>query len=120
MMAAKVPDKYRRGFETTRADSKGVHRTHRPNDHGLTTLKLGDTVYCKYMDHVQGHRVDPLVVSPQVRECLAWLVYRCPEYVTLVLDRDAGPPMLKSGDRKADVLCLLRGDIVELRRLGGD
>ncbi len=83
-----------------------------------STESVNPMVYCKYRDHVQGHRVDPLVVSPQVRECLAWLVYQCPDYVTLVSDRDAGPPMVKRGDSKADVLCLLCCDILELKRIG--
>lgn len=80
-------------------------------------LETGCRVYCKYRDHVMGHRTDPLVLAPQVRECLAWMVYECPEYVTLVLDRDAGPPMPRAGDPKADALCLLRSAVVELRRL---
>ena len=61
--------------------------------------------------------MDPLIASPQLRECVAWLAYECPDYITLVMDRSAGPTMPKRGDPGAQVLCLLRSEISELRRL---
>ena len=80
-------------------------------------LNEGDIVFVRYRDHVKGRTMDPLIVSPQLRECVAWLAYECSDYLTLVMDRSTGPKMPKSGDSDAQVLCLLRSDITEFRRL---
>jgi len=77
-------------------------------------------VYVRYRDHVLYHRGDPLALRPQVREAVGWLVYEGEDYITLAWDRDAEPPTLKGGDPKASGLVLLRGDILELRRLIGE
>ena len=74
-------------------------------------------VYIKYRDHVLYHRSSPESFSPQIRETIGWLVYESHDYITVCWDRDASPPTLKGGDPKASGLVLLRGDILELRRL---
>lgn len=79
--------------------------------------KSESLAYVRYRDHVLYHRGDPLSLKPQVRETVGWLVYEAPDYITVAWDRDADPPTLKGGDPKASGLVLLRGDILELRRL---
>jgi hypothetical protein len=74
-------------------------------------------VYVRYRDHVLYSRMDPLVVAPQIRECVGWLVHEASDYLVVCWDRDAGPPGLRGGDPKASGLVLLRSDILELRRL---
>jgi hypothetical protein len=74
-------------------------------------------VFVRYLDHVLYNRASALAMKPQTREAVGWLVYECEGYLILAWDRDAGPPTLKGGDAKASGLVLLRGDIVELKRL---
>ncbi|MCJ7424597.1 hypothetical protein MUP01_10075 [Candidatus Bathyarchaeota archaeon] len=73
--------------------------------------------YVRYRDHVLYHRSNPESQSPQIRETVGWLVYEGEEYITICWDRDADPPTLKGGDPKASGLVLLRGDILEMKRL---
>jgi hypothetical protein len=75
-------------------------------------------VYVRYLDHVAFNRSSALVMAPQTREAVGWLVYECSKYVTLTFDRDAGPPTLKGGDPKASGLVLLKSAILELQKLG--
>jgi hypothetical protein len=77
-------------------------------------------VFVRYNDHVLYNRADPLVMGPQVREAVGWLVYECSTYVTIAWDRDAGPPSLRSGDPKASGMVLLRSDILELKNLNAE
>jgi hypothetical protein len=74
-------------------------------------------VHVAYRDHVHFHRASPLIMAPQLRECVGWLVYDCPDYIVVCWDRDAGPPTLKSGDPKASGLVILRGDVAKLETL---
>jgi len=74
-------------------------------------------VYVRYFDHVVFSRTSALMLSPQVREAVGWLVYECERYVTLSYDRDAGPPALKGGDSKESGLVLLKTDIIDFQRL---
>jgi hypothetical protein len=74
-------------------------------------------VYVRYLDHVFFSRCEPLLIKPQVREALGWLVYDCEKYVTLCWDRDAGPPTIKGGDPKASGLVLLKSDMLEFKKL---
>jgi len=77
-----------------------------------------NVVYIRYLDHVMYSRVDPLIMSPQTRETMGWLVYECEQYVTIKHDQDAStPPTLKGGDPKASGLCLLKTDILEIQHL---
>ena len=77
---------------------------------------FGKLVYVRYLDHVLFHRAEPLVLKPQVREALGWLVYECELYITVCWDRDAEPPTLKGGDPKASGLVVLKTDIQQLKR----
>ena len=74
-------------------------------------------IFVRYLDHVVFNRASALVMKPQVREAVGWLVYECDYYITLTWDRDAEPPTLKGGDPKASGLVLLKTDIQELKRL---
>jgi hypothetical protein len=56
-------------------------------------------------------------MGPQLRECVGWLVYDCPDYIVVCWDRDAGPPTLKGGDSKASGLVILRGDLAKIEAL---
>ncbi len=80
-------------------------------------LLSGRFVLAKYRDHVLYHRSNPDDVMPHTRECIGWMVYECPEYIVIAWDRDSGPPRIRGGDPKASGMVLLRGDILELRRL---
>lgn len=73
-------------------------------------------VYVRYRDHVLFHRGNPQIMKPQIRECLGWLVYECPEHIIVCWDRDLEPPTLKGGDPKASGLVLIQSDILEIRR----
>lgn len=81
-------------------------------------VRPSSVVYVRYRDHVLYHRGDPVLMKPQIREAIGWLVYEASEYIILAWDRDAGAPTLKGGDPKASGLVLLRSDILELKRLG--
>jgi len=70
-----------------------------------------------FLDHVQYSRASALVMSPQIRETVGWLVYECEQYITIAYDRDVGPPTLKGGDPKASGLVLLKTDILEMKKL---
>jgi hypothetical protein len=76
-----------------------------------------DIVVVRYLDHVQYSRAPALVMSPQTRETVGWLVYECEQYITLAYDRDVEPPTLKGGDPKASGLVLLKSDIIDFQRL---
>ncbi|MCL5876557.1 MAG: hypothetical protein M1540_01940 [Candidatus Bathyarchaeota archaeon] len=76
-----------------------------------------DIIFVRYLDHVAFNRSIALVMQPQVREAVGWLIYECDQFVTLAFDRDAMPPTLKGGDPKASGLVLLKSDIIELKKL---
>jgi hypothetical protein len=75
-------------------------------------------VYVCYRDHVLFSHCSPLVVQPQVRETVGWLVYETDGYITISWDRDHSPPSLKGGDAKATGLVIMRTDILELKKIG--
>jgi hypothetical protein len=71
-------------------------------------------IYVRYLDHVLYNRSSALLMGPQTREAVGWLVYDCDLYIILSWDKDAGPPTLKGGDPKASGLVLLKSDILRL------
>jgi len=77
-------------------------------------------VFVRYVDHVLYNRALAMVMKPQVRKAVGWLVYECEQYVTLTWDCDDEPPTLHGGDPKASGLVLLKTDILELKRLTAD
>jgi hypothetical protein len=86
------------------------------NEPKLYPAAFDGFVYVRYLDHVVFNRSSALVMAPQTREAVGWLVYECSEYVILAFDRDAGPPTLKGGDPKASGLVLLKSDVLELKK----
>jgi hypothetical protein len=79
--------------------------------------ELGRPFLARYRDHVAFRGADPDLMAPQTRECVGWLVYDGPDYITLVFDRNADPPTLKGGDPKAGGLTIWRCDLVKLEAL---
>ncbi len=73
-------------------------------------------IYVRYLDHVLYNRSSALLMGPQTREAVGWLIYDCELYIILSWDKDAGPPTLKGGDPKASGLVLLKSDILRLVR----
>ena len=78
---------------------------------------LHNLIFVRYRDHVLYNRSSALMMQPQNREAVGWLIYDCELYVILSWDRDAGPPTLHGGDPKASGLVLLKSDIIALERL---
>ncbi|MGE5555935.1 MAG: hypothetical protein ACM3UY_06720 [Methanocella sp.] len=95
----------------------GVDAGTLPNEPQLYHAVFEGLVYVRYLDHVAFNRSSALVMAPQTRKAVGWLVYECSEYVTLAFDRDAGPPTLKGGDAKASGLVLLKSAVLELKKL---
>ena len=74
-------------------------------------------IFVRYKDHVLYNRSCALMMHPQTREAVGWLVYDCERYIILTWDRDVDPPTLHGGDPKASGLVLLKSDILELQKL---
>jgi hypothetical protein len=74
-------------------------------------------VLVRYRDHILFRNLDPLGLKPQLRETVGWLARESEEAVLILWDRGLeGLPHGRSEDR-ASGLVILRGDIIELRRL---
>jgi hypothetical protein len=71
-------------------------------------------VFVQYQDHVMYNRSSALMMQPQTREAIGWLVYECDSYVIISWDRDSGPPTLHGGDPKASGLVLLKSDVLRI------
>ena len=78
---------------------------------------LQKLIYVRYRDHVLYNRSSAMMMQPQTREAVGWLVHDCELYVILAWDRDAQPPTLHGGDPKASGLVLLKSDILDLQKL---
>ena len=76
-------------------------------------------VFVRYRDHVIFNRSSALVMQPQTREAVGWLIYEAQSYIIISWDRDAGPPTLHGGDPKASGLVLLKSDIVSMVSFSG-
>jgi hypothetical protein len=74
-------------------------------------------VFVRYLDHVMYNRSSALLMQPQTREAIGWLVYEAEGYIIISWDRDADPPTLRGGDPKASGLVLLKSDIVSYKKL---
>ncbi|MCL2691792.1 MAG: hypothetical protein FWE56_06045 [Candidatus Bathyarchaeota archaeon] len=83
----------------------------------ITCSVFKDIVVVRYLDHVSYSRASALVMSPQTRETVGWLVYEGEQYITVSYDRDVEPPTLKGGDPKASGLVLLKSAILEMKKL---
>ncbi|MGD6807029.1 MAG: hypothetical protein ACQCN4_08735 [Candidatus Bathyarchaeia archaeon] len=69
-------------------------------------------IFIRYRDHVFYNRASAVLMQPQTREAVGWLIYEAEQYIILSWDRDAGPPTLHGGDPKASGLVLLKSDII--------
>jgi hypothetical protein len=74
-------------------------------------------IFVRYRDHVLYNRCVAVMIQPQIREAVGWLVYDCELYIIVAWDRDAQPPSLHGGDPKASGLVLLKSDILNLQKL---
>ncbi len=73
---------------------------------------LQPLIFVRYRDHVLYNRASAVLMQPQIREAVGWLIYEADQYIILSWDRDADPPTLHGGDPKASGLVLLKSDIV--------
>jgi hypothetical protein len=71
-------------------------------------------VFVQYRDHVMYNRASALLMQPQTREAVGWLIYDAESYIIISWDRDAGPPTLHGGDSKASGLVLLKSDVLRM------
>jgi hypothetical protein len=78
---------------------------------------LQQLIFVRYRDHVLFNRSSALMIQPQIREAVGWLIYDCDLYIIVAWDKDAQPPTLHDGDPKASGLVLLKSDILELQQL---
>jgi hypothetical protein len=82
----------------------------------ITYVKLNpafeNVVFVQYRDHVMYNRASALMMQPQTREAVGWLIYENETYIIISWDRDAGPPTLHGNDAKASGLVLLKSDIL--------
>src|SRR5665648_663208 len=100
----------------TKAGSKSCKLPSK-KDTGTSPLNPHQLIYVRYRDHVLFHRSSALMMQPQTRETVGWLVYDCDLYVIVAWDRDAGLPTLHGGDPKASGLVLLKSDILDFQEL---
>jgi hypothetical protein len=82
----------------------------------LNGTEFKEVIFVRYLDHVLYNRSSALVMKPQVRKAIGWLIYECEQYITLTWDSDDDPPTLHGGDPKASGLVLLKSDIIELKK----
>jgi hypothetical protein len=73
-------------------------------------------IYVRYVDHVVFHRADPESLTPQVRECVGWLLNQSEDFVTISWDRYGGTSTLEGGSRASGVV-IMRNSILEMRTL---
>ena len=71
-------------------------------------------VFVQYRDHVMYNRSSALLMQPQTREAVGWLIYEADNYIIISWDRDSGPPTIHGGDPKASGLVLLKSDLVRM------
>ena len=101
----------------TKVRSKSCKLTSK-EDTGTSPLSpLQQLVFVRYRDHVLFNRSSALVMQPQIREAVGWLIYNCELYIIVAWDRDADPPTLHGRDSKASGLVLLKSDILDFQKL---
>jgi hypothetical protein len=85
--------------------------------HAIRLDLIQPLIFVRYCDHVLYNRASALLMQPQIREAVGWLVYEAEQYIILSWDRDTAPPTLHGGDPKASGLVLLKTDILDLQKL---
>ena len=78
------------------------------------SVKPGDLVSVKYRDHLLFRHSDASKQSPRVVTTIGRLAYEDEKSITLIWEdyTDPGETLVKSTG-----LCIIKGDVVELRRL---
>jgi hypothetical protein len=79
------------------------------------TPKLGDVIYCRYLDATLFRDVDPAFGYPVERECIGWLSHENNEFIRLVFERYAVPQ--SEGAQRETGIAVLRSAILEMRLL---
>ena len=88
-------------------------KSHLNEDTSTIPLNLSQQlIFVRYRDHAIYNRASALMMQPQIREAVGWLIYEAEHYIILCWDRDAEPPTLHGGDPKASGLVILKSDIV--------
>jgi len=84
---------------------------------GGQMLEIGSVVYVRYLDHVLFRDAEPQTFGPFVRETIGWLDHEASDFVRLVWERSVENGSNPATKQKATGLVILRGDILEMRRL---
>ncbi|MBA7662068.1 hypothetical protein ES703_70091 [subsurface metagenome] len=80
--------------------------------------ELGTAVYVRYRDHVLFKDVNPGVYAkPFTREAIGWLDHEDDDCIRLVWERFAEPTSNKEAKQRATGLVIMKGSILELRRV---
>jgi hypothetical protein len=77
----------------------------------------GFIVYVRYLDHVLFRNTDPCLLKPALRETIGWLHKENREAIWLLWERSVKPLPHERTQAKDSGLVLLKGDIVEIRKL---
>ena len=81
-------------------------------------VREGSFVYVRYRDHVLFRDVDPRLYKPFIRETIGWLDYEDGECLRIVWERFAMPHPPNESKPRATGLVILKGDIIEMRKVG--
>jgi hypothetical protein len=76
-----------------------------------------ELVLVRYLDHVLFRDVNPDGLRPALRETVGWLVHEDPEAVLILWERGVTPLPHERDEAASSGLVILRGDVVEIRRL---
>jgi hypothetical protein len=75
-------------------------------------------IYVRYRDHVLFKDVDPSAFGPFERETIGWLDCEASDFVRLVWERSVENGENPAIKQKATGLVILKGDILEMSRVG--
>jgi hypothetical protein len=74
-------------------------------------------VYIRYRDHVLFRNSDSSLYHPCIRECVGWITKEDEEAVCILFDRSIKPLPNQKTNLNETGLVLLKGDILEMRKL---
>ncbi|TRZ53850.1 MAG: hypothetical protein D4S01_00565 [Dehalococcoidia bacterium] len=74
-------------------------------------------VYVLYRDHVLFRNSDSSLYHPCIRECVGWVIKEDEEAVCILFDRSAKPLPNQKTKPSESGLVILKGDILEMRKL---
>ena len=75
-------------------------------------------VYVLYRDHVLFRNSDSSLYHPCIRECVGWILKENEEAMWILHDRSAKPLPNQKTKASESGLVLLKGDIIEIKKLG--